>query len=281
MAKKIDVSFEGFVQIRLATDPDPSDEPRGVSGWTFAVAGERDLDRVLVLQEDSPRRVARPRGPKVGVTVRKVSVDGAAADKHPLVGARVDLVGDPVFEGRNWILAEDATEPIDPFDLEIESDKVRIRRPDHILDAAGHVVPMYLADPALWQRRRPVERTPKQEVLDAIGVKDAVKWRQQRRVDLEADLAAATNATAKAALEKRIADLKAMSTPNDVAVALVDYGMRYRFDINGRAEVDDPQKMIGGSVDTNATWPITFWVGGWDADALCAYMRGTLTLPLF
>ena len=40
-------SFTGWVQVRLATNPDPTDEPRGVSGYTFALPGEPDLDRVL------------------------------------------------------------------------------------------------------------------------------------------------------------------------------------------------------------------------------------------
>ncbi len=34
------VNFAGWFQCRLATDPDPTDEPRGVSGFTFALAGE-------------------------------------------------------------------------------------------------------------------------------------------------------------------------------------------------------------------------------------------------
>jgi hypothetical protein len=37
-------SFDGFFQCRLATDPDPSAEQRGVSGFTFAVAGETLLE---------------------------------------------------------------------------------------------------------------------------------------------------------------------------------------------------------------------------------------------
>src|SRR5690606_16465196 len=41
------IDFEGWFQVRLATDPDPSDEPRGVSGTTFALAGEPDFDRIV------------------------------------------------------------------------------------------------------------------------------------------------------------------------------------------------------------------------------------------
>ena len=44
------LEFEGWCSLRLPTDPDPSDEPRGISGYTFAFAGEPDFDRVLNLQ---------------------------------------------------------------------------------------------------------------------------------------------------------------------------------------------------------------------------------------
>jgi len=40
----LEIQFEGFWLCRLATDPDPSLEQRGISGFTFAVAGEDLLD---------------------------------------------------------------------------------------------------------------------------------------------------------------------------------------------------------------------------------------------
>jgi hypothetical protein len=40
----LSISFDGFFQCRLATDPDPSNEQRGVSGFTYSVAGETLLD---------------------------------------------------------------------------------------------------------------------------------------------------------------------------------------------------------------------------------------------
>ncbi len=43
--KQLVVRFRGWCTIRLPTDPDPSDEPRGASGYTFAFSGEPDLDR--------------------------------------------------------------------------------------------------------------------------------------------------------------------------------------------------------------------------------------------
>ncbi|MCT4622796.1 MAG: hypothetical protein N4A46_04170 [Schleiferiaceae bacterium] len=47
----IELQFEGFWQCRLATDPDPSDEQRGVSGFTYAIAGESLLEPSFWSQE--------------------------------------------------------------------------------------------------------------------------------------------------------------------------------------------------------------------------------------
>jgi hypothetical protein len=31
---------------------------------------------------------------------------------------------------------------------------------------------------------------------------------------------------------------------------------------------------------TDYPWNISFWMGGWDGDALCGYVKGTWTIPL-
>lgn len=274
MPASLVLSFEGFVQIRLATDPDPCDEPRGISGWTFAVAGEPDMDRQIVLQEDDPRRVARQPGPTVGVTVRKVTVNGREAATHPLLGARVEMLDSPRFEGRNWIIADDGNEPIDPFHVKISSGQLVLEKEDQITDAKGKVVPFFRADPELIQRRKPVGLVDSKEVLAAIGVKDPRKWRQARQQQLQAMLPSATG-TARTALEKRIRDLS-IGGP---AIGTVGFGMQYQFPMQGPGTVSDPTNALGSKVDAKADWPVQVWVGGWDADALCAYMRGSLTIP--
>src|SRR5262245_42367292 len=99
------IDFEGWFQCRLPTDPDPTDEPRGVSGFTFALPGEPDFDRVIRFHEPIP---PRSHGPRIGVFVKSVSVDGRHVPEHPLVGGRVDLLGQPRFESRNYVLRDSA-----------------------------------------------------------------------------------------------------------------------------------------------------------------------------
>lgn len=118
--------FGGFIECRLATDPDPADEGRGVSGWTFALPGEPDLDRVLRLQPKSA--VQRLLCPEIGVAVLSVEMDGTSQDSHPLLNAPVDFLGDPVFEGRSGLASEDTEEPILPFHIQIGHGHLILRR---------------------------------------------------------------------------------------------------------------------------------------------------------
>jgi hypothetical protein len=46
------IHYEGYWQCRQATDPDPSDDWRGASGYTYAVGHENDFDRIIRLQRD-------------------------------------------------------------------------------------------------------------------------------------------------------------------------------------------------------------------------------------
>ena len=79
------LNFEGYFQMRMATDPDPTDEKRGISGYTFALAGEPDLDAKIHLQPDEDgvweRKFGPPGtpGPCVGVKVKSATRNNAAA----------------------------------------------------------------------------------------------------------------------------------------------------------------------------------------------------------
>ena len=62
------LSFRGWALYRMATDPDPDIAPRGVSGYTFALPGEPDLDQIVYFQ--MPKHVKkRSFCPDIGVRV--------------------------------------------------------------------------------------------------------------------------------------------------------------------------------------------------------------------
>ena len=69
----LSITFAGWAQCRLATDPDPYDEPRGVSGYMWAYSGEVDLDRIIRFQAPPFQRTHTP---EIGVSVTSVKVHG-------------------------------------------------------------------------------------------------------------------------------------------------------------------------------------------------------------
>jgi hypothetical protein len=275
------LEFEGFFQCRLTTDPDPSDETRGVSGWTFAVAPEPDLDRVIRLQNPV---ALRSQGPTVGVNVVRVNIDDQHVANHPLLGARVDLLDDPKFEGHNGIVAEDAREPIDPFLLQISGDGVTLRREDFWDAARPRRMRIVDVDPELLARRQPLIGVfaDRAEVLTAVGVSTTQRFAEQRRQRLGQELVNSPDPDRRAGLEKRISELGVALEigPRGIRQRILGLGLVYQLEINGpEAVVEDPADRLRGTIDTSRPWPIRYWMGGFDADALSGFMRGSLTLP--
>lgn len=253
--------FGGWFQCRLPTDPDPADEPRGVSGYAHAAAGEPDLDRIVRLQPVGT--VQRSHTPAIGVVVQAVTIDGQRVNDHPLLGAHVNLLESPRFEGRNGIVVEDGLEPIVPFVLEVARDGFRLERrhaeresfPFTALQASG-------VQPGL------------SAIAEATGIYDLAETWRERSKALERDLAASSDPVERAALRKRL------SVMADTGLARF-FGVRmlYGFGLAGKASVDAPDGWLPPRLDTESPWPIDFWLGAWDADAFQGYMRGAVGLP--
>ena len=263
----LSLGFEGWFECRLATDPDPSDEPRGVSGWTYAVGDEKDLDRVIRTQPEGT--VGRLHGPAIGVTVREVSEHGKQAPDHVLIGAPVTLLNDPVFEGRNGLASEDTEEPVFPFHIRIAQDTVVLRR-EHREVATG-----------LWNFEMSAGFANPVEISEATGINDPVAFRRQRRSQLERSMEKATSEAERVALKRRLDDIDRLDGgPRPITVGMLRAGLRYRYILEGPwFEVRDPERQLAGLVD-GSPWIASIWMGCWDADALCGYMKGPLELPL-
>jgi hypothetical protein len=58
---------------------------------------------------------------------------------------------------------------------------------------------------------------------------------------------------------------------------LLDSRFTYQFDIRGPLQVVGD---LGVVVADDLPWPVTFWMGAWDNDALSGYMKGCLQVPL-
>jgi hypothetical protein len=124
------VRFRGTFQCRLATDPDPFDDPWGQNSsfGMYAVQGpdpahpdEPPLDRIIRLHDPvAPRPFCEP--VEVLVTQIEAQVGGTTAPFNvgdPLIGEPVRVGPDCKFDGRNRTFAPDGFEPISDFRMEI------------------------------------------------------------------------------------------------------------------------------------------------------------------
>ena len=261
----LELTFGGFFQCRLATGDDDHDHPRGERGWTFAFPGEPDLDRIIRFHNPV---AMRSHGPNIGVTVKSVTLDGQELSDHALVGAQVDLLDHPIFEGRNQDVTRDAREPIVPFHLEIRRDDFRLRRIDRI--------DIWEADELMRRKAKSFERNSAR-VARATGISDFRKLRSDRLNTLESELNSTQDDMYREQLTARIREL---AVTGDVREACLGFLVEYDFSLRHNSEIEDPQGLLNGNPDIDTDWPIRFWMGGWDADTLTGYVEGQLSIPL-
>lgn len=264
------IHFSGWFECRLPTDPDPCDEPRGVTGFTRALPGEPPLDRIIRFQPEPgrPRRVLAPT--PTGVFVDRVLVDGttiAALSKAPVELLPFKLVS-PVFEGRNGLVFDDDQEPIVPFCIRIADKGIVIQR-DHLDDATGE--PVFTS---------PLTSNPQDDDLlfIAIGHAEPDQFISERKTLLaEATKKAAVGSIDRLALKIRYADL----VGNEGLIKMfLAYSTQYRLSLSHRsAVIDDPTGALKCRPDTSP-WICDFKLGAFDPDTLCGFARGTLTIPL-
>ena len=261
----IELRFSGWFQVRLATDPDPYDEPRGVSGYVHAYAGEPDLDRILHLQ---PPGFSRSMAPRLGVVVDMVRQGDQQIAAHPLLGATVDLLSTPVFEGRNGVIADDGLEPIYPFILEIAKGDFRLVR---------SIVPDDPTFPYTEYLAGGVEGAI-EEIREATGIADLVAvWRQRRR-QLQAAMEGSEDPE-RTATRERLAFLDSQLRAGGGAARFFFARMRYEYQLESQISLTDPGGWLPEADNgQHSSWPCRFWLGGWDADVLCGYLRGTVSI---
>ncbi|HEV7877537.1 hypothetical protein [Bradyrhizobium sp.] len=262
------IQFAGWAQCRLATDPDPYDEPRGVSGYIRAYAGEPDLDRIIRFQ-DPP--FLRKHTPMVGVSVRTVSLDGTALPDHPLVGAAVNLHGDSKFEGRNGAVSEDGEEPISPFDLGFSVGGDSFSRATVPTDPASPFREFNASD----------LKFDEGFITQATGVESITAAWSDRLDKLRVDAESATDELP--AIEERIEYLERALAAAAQGVGVAGFwAARMIWDYELKSSVAQSSGGTGALLPdfdpTDRPWPVNFWFGGWDSDAQLFFVRGTLSI---
>jgi hypothetical protein len=218
----LELYFEGWFQCRLARDPDPSDEKRGISGAAFATVYEPDLDRIIRLNDAVASRAKYlPVGHQVSpvkVSVKSVYIDGERIAAHPLMGARVDLLENPVFQALNGVVSTPGQEIIDPFHISVSRDNLRRSRKD-LWDPTQPDLTMYdmpLDSPLLGRRRPQWAESQSVDVREASGIFNPAEYIKKRILDLETaieekkharSIATSEDLAAIAGLQQRLAAL--------------------------------------------------------------------------
>lgn len=300
------VEFAGYGLMRIATDPDPTDETRGVSGYTFAFGAEPDLDRVIRLQPEAKyirSHAPDPMGVFVTGASRRFAEPGKADQNLPLlVGAKMDWEDGPKLENRNLILTVAGLEPIVPFNLRIWNDEIDIYRTVPI-DPGDPTQRVYKASSANLARMAAYGMYPEPDtVRRATGLWDPYKRLLERIALLEKDKKALealpksqANEDLLAVIDGRLAQLAiGRDDPSNRRVANSVMVERFGFGMDGgKCAISGQQdKVLGGKLDaapygpagpdgnpTPSGWQISFWIGAWDADLLCAFFQGTLKAP--
>jgi len=301
----LDINFDGYFMCRLATDPDPTNEERGMSGYTMAVANEDPLDQVIRLQA-SPEWLERNARPPllsmditVGVSVKSalfndVSYDGA----NKVIGAKVYLDGvdfplpGPTFESRNSTVGSDDTFAfvVNPFNLRIEQEQtgVKLTATDYVDPNNPALALWQVNDPAIYSRRLPnCASGGDTEVEEALNVFDAYGYFRDRRRYLDKLIRDTSlmrdNTTSKPERDQLDAQIQSYKSRiyqlefwGDRVINKIQTKVSWAYDINGPQQVEGD---LGGKVDTTQPWKMSYWFGGWDGDLLLGYMRGTLGVP--
>lgn len=266
------LSFSGWASCRLATDPDPFDDPRGTmsSFQQFAFAGEPDLDRVIRFQRPP---FVRAHTFDVGVTVKSATVDGSDDPEHSLLGAEVELLDNAVLEGRNGAIADDVAEPIWPFRVQLSRNGQSVSRA---------VVPTDPSFPysSTIPKNQPL---PKGEPVRSTGINDlSVVWRD-RVQKLEADLAQASETT-RPGIEERLALLRAnLARPGGgYAAFFANISMQWQVSLETPFNRADPAvaALFGKTVPDGAPWEFSLWFCRYDTDAQMFFALGSIAIPL-
>jgi hypothetical protein len=295
----LSINFEGWCQIRLPTNPDPPDEPRGVSGYTFALAGEPDLDRVIRFHDPvAPRTHAEV----PDVRVRSVTLGGKEWKGSPLLDGPVNLLNEdgetprrpidpkgPKFEERNYILTLPGDQPIDPFYIQVKSKDGGIEL------ARRQVLERGNPEKPIWNIERDtlkkfgsisfiIDSGDVAEATGVLGEKGRVAYRRKRLRLIEDDLRKAKqdggSPEAIAALEKRCRELKLdEKDPKDRRTVALGACETRNFPLSGKNPTVQGERLLGGTVDREQDWLTEFWFGGWDCDGLVCYVKGMLAVP--
>lgn len=289
----LELEFQGWTQIRLATDPDGAMVRRGCTGNAFAIGDEPDLDRIIRLRSD--KAIIRSHCPPIGVKVvdarlltSPLQAEAAGRAVSQLIGAKVDLLESPVFEGRNHLVSEDG-EPIEPFVLEIRGGGGVVLRRRVIGPPINDMTPVQRRGSGRYPVNLQVSLEAMRENMRRAELKTSLAEYVAERIELlqlELDAVPPADQIGRVAeeLRFRISVLKD-AKPDNIRWTRFFFDAEYAHTLSGpfTAKVPGLQsafKVVAAKKDDPAKWLINYHFGFFDTDALCAYMFGKVWIPV-
>ncbi len=137
-------------------------------------------------------------------------------------------------------------------------------------------------EPSLYNNQKQTIAIQDALVGETTGILDYAGYQQNRAKELRRLLDGEADKTIRAAgLKKRISGIEKDKTMVGTTIAAQQFlGMRspYSMKLNGVPEIVDPKDLLDGTVGTSQNWSFDFWMGAYDVDALCGYMKGTLSV---
>jgi hypothetical protein len=305
----LSIHYEGYWQCRQATDPDPSRDRRGASGYTFAIGNENDFDQIIRLQQDEIAPVDfRPAPPlyypphhptgTFGVFVTDVQYGGKRYKPgyEALHKGKVrwlpngDRRNGPRFELRNTITyfpGDGIFMPIVPFHLLIESrEKTVSLERDDPLDPANPTKQIWqMSDHTEYARRCPVNWfDTSDEVMEAIcvdGPNGLNAYFQMRKEWLQLQLDQENDPVLREAYKNRLYVIHFFSSQKADGRRLetrLSAKAVWDFSLHGKPSILGEEKLMG-KIESSKPWQVNFWMGGFDGDLMRGYMRGSLNIP--
>jgi hypothetical protein len=292
--------FEGYYQMRMATDPDPPNDPRGLSGYTFALPGEPDFDHKLHFQPDEPGSYQRvyglpgTRGPQIGVRVVDAMQNGS--ERPDLKGARVRFVDAEVVE-RNGVIVRNDMFVIDPIRVRIEDaatgaallDRVDYLDPNHphlpVVNATAEQLERHQLQGGFTDGSWKVALATGLPSPDNAALVANRRERQRHLIELRDTLDKHRQPAEYSALTTRIDQLDILKEWWDLTApspAPLDRRARQLALLADGWDIDINGKVLANALgaDEKKLWNLSFWMGGWDGDALCGFIQGELNVPL-
>ncbi len=299
----LELKFQGWFQCRLASDPDGANEKRGITGNNFAIGDQPDLDRIIRFQPSST--IIRSHCPEIGVYVITAKIIAPPIDLYNVVkevpdfiGAKIDLLDSPKFEGRNHMVSDDG-EPIDPFELRIETNNGIVL--SRAVIGNGEINDMtsgQRAGSGRYVTNGGASTDAVKEYLKRIGKYTSPhSYLDERIALLKADLAKIPPDQIQGlAAEKLLFRLQCLDEAKMSSVGKpVAGGVRwsryfffvdYLHTISGKPVIDMNKVDLGFTFrkgharDVNEKWLIEYHFGFFDSDALSAYAYGTIKIPV-